>query len=185
MLSWSHSKFSEFAIQIVSCLESIPYNSEMRPSYGMVFDSVEKKEAENQSESIQKGLPHLSVSPVRFDNSSGFIEAKIIEDFIETKFKYEIENKGDVTAVVSEDGFKTSVEIEPGEKKHHIITSKISRGPNNDAPLHEFIDMLEKNEEHAKITLKLVYRPQNNKNLFVKKTVTHMFGKNKVRLIEK
>ena len=46
ILSWSRSKFTEFAIQVISCLEGRPYNSENRPKYGQVFDTVEKKEVE-------------------------------------------------------------------------------------------------------------------------------------------
>lgn len=185
MLSWSHSKFAEFAIQVVSCLEGIPYNSEKRPKYGQVFDYIDRKEAENQSELRTKGLPHLSVSPSRFKDSGDFFEAEIIENFIDMKVKYEIENIGDATAVVSDDGFKTSLEIKPGEKTHCIKTSRISKGPNNDDPLQEFFNVLENQEELLQITLKLVYRPINNKNQFYQKVVTHRFGKNKVRTIEK
>lgn len=43
MLSWSHSKFAEFAIQVVSCLEGIPFNSKKRPKFGQVFDFIDKK----------------------------------------------------------------------------------------------------------------------------------------------
>lgn len=183
ILSWSHSKFAEFAMQVVSCLEGIPYNSENRLKYGQVFDFVKKKEAENQSELPIKGLPHLSVVPRRFENSGDFIEAEIIEDLIDVKVKYEIENIGDTTAVVSDNGFKTSAEIGPGERKYRIITSKISRGPNKDTSIQEFINMLEQEEKTLQITLKLVYRPQNKK-IFFKKFVSHRFGKTKVRLIE-
>lgn len=185
MLSWSHSKFAEFAIQVVCCLEGIPYDSEKRPTYGQVFDVIDKQEAINQSELPKKGLPHLSVTPCFFENSGGFIEANIIEDFIETKIKYEIENLGDITAVVSGDGFKTTTEIVPGEKKYRTITSKIARGPDNDSPLQTFVNMLDKGEAKHQFTLTLLYRPQNNKNLFFKKVVTHEFGKDKVKLIEK
>lgn len=185
MLSWSHSKFAEFAIQVVSCLEGIPYDSEKRPKYGQVFDVIKKKEAEEQSESPTNGFPHLSVTPYRFEKSGSFIEVNIIEGFIETKIKYEIENIGDTSAVLSDDGFKTITEIMPGEKKYRTITSNISKGPNNDSPLKEFIDMLEKGEEKPQFMFAVLYRPQNNKNLFFKKVVTHEFSKDEVKLIEK
>lgn len=185
MLSWSHSKFAEFAIQVVCCLEGIPYDSEKRPRYGQVFDAIEKKQAEQQSDTPAKGLPHLSVTPSRFETSGSYIEAKIIEDFIETKIKYEIKNLGDVTAAISEDGFKTTTEIDSGEKKFRTIISKISQGPNNDNPLEAFIEMLENGKEKLQFTFSVLYRPQNNKNQFFKKVVTHEFAKDKVKLIEK
>ena len=140
---------------------------------------------EKQSESLTKGLPHLLVVPSRFEGSGHFVEAEIAGDHINTKVKYEVKNVGDVTAVITEDGFNPIVEIGPGGKKYYTNTLKIARGPNNNSPLQEFIDMLETEKEPLKINLNLLYRPKSDKGKLFKVVTMYEFCKNRVKLIEK
>ena len=184
MLNWSHSKFSEFAIQLIGCMEGIPYDKENRPKYGQVFDSVIKKPAEMQGESPIEGLPFLIITPSRFEDSGDFIQANIVDDFIDAKFKYEIKNIGDETAIVSTDGFNTTIEVDPGKKRYHIVSSKIGRSENNDSKIEDFFILLENEKFNPIIKLKLVYRPQNDKNQFFQVLTAHEFTKKQVKLIE-
>lgn len=138
---------------------------------------------ENQSESPTEGLPHLFVSPSRFEGSGHFVEAVISGDYIDTKVKYEVKNVGDVTAVITEDGFSPVVEIEPGSKKYYTNTIKIGRGQKNDSPLQTFIDMLETEEAPLRIRLSLMYCPNNNIDKLFLIVTTNEFGLNKVKAI--
>lgn len=139
---------------------------------------------ENQSESPTIGLPHLFVTPSRFEGSGHFVKAEIEGDHINTKVKYEVKNVGEVTAVITEDGFNPVVEIEPGGKKYYTNTLKIGRGQDNDSPLQEFIEMLETKEAPLRLTLSLMYRPKNNVDKLFRIFTTHEFGKNRVKLID-
>jgi len=132
---------------------------------------------ENQKDSITQGLPHLSVTPSPLKESSFFVAAEIEGEHINVKVKYEVKNVGSVTAVVTEDGFNPIVEIEPEQIKYYINTLKIARGPNNTAPLHEFIELLETGKESLKITLNLLYRPKNDDSKLFKVTTCNEFSK--------
>lgn len=136
---------------------------------------------ENQRDSIIKGLPHLIVNPSRFKESDHFIEAEIEGDHINVKVKYEVKNVGEVTAVITEDGFNPVVEIEPGQKKYHINTLKIIRGPDNSSPLQEFIESLDAKKEPLKITLNLLYCPKNDDSKLFKVITSNVFGRNSVK----
>jgi len=133
---------------------------------------------ENQKNSITQGLPYLSVTPSPFKESGFFIEAEIEGEHINVKVKYEVKNGGSVTAVVTDDGFNPVVEIEPGQKKYYSNTLKISRGPNNTAPLHKFIELLDTGKEPLKITLNLLYCPKNDESKLFKVTTSNEFSKN-------
>lgn len=136
---------------------------------------------EIQGDSVLKGLPHLIVNPSRFKDSDHFIEAEIEGDRIKAKVKYEVKNVGDVTAVITQDGFNPIVDIEPGQIKYYTNTLKISRGPNNSSPLQEFIDMLGTEKEALKITLNLLYRPKNADSRLFQVTTRNEFRKNSVK----
>ena len=88
---------------------------------------------------------------------------------------------GSVTAVVTKDGFNPVVEIEPGQKKYYSNTLKIARGPNNSAPLQEFIDLLDTEKESLKIMLNLLYRPKNDDSKLFKVTTSNELGKNSAK----
>jgi hypothetical protein len=136
---------------------------------------------ENQEDSIIQGLPHLIVKPSRFKESGHFIETEIDAEHINAKVKYEVKNVGSVTAVVTEDGFNPVIEIEPGQKKYYSNTLKIARGPNNRAPLQEFIELLDTEKESLKITLNLLYRPKNDDSKLFKVTTRNEFSKNSAK----
>ncbi len=132
----------------------------------------------NQSESPINGLPHLLVTPNRFKKSNKFIDAEIEGDHINVKVKYEIKNIGDITAIITEDGFNTTVEIEPGQKKNYINNLKIYRGPDNSKPLQEFIESLDAEKEFFKSTLHILYRSKKDEKKLFKLITNNELGKN-------
>jgi hypothetical protein len=139
---------------------------------------------ENQSESLIKGLPHLLATPSRFEGSGHFIETEIAGEHINLKVKYEVKNMGDVAAVITEDGINPSVEIEHGGKKYYINAFKIARGPNNNRPLQEFLDMLEIEKEAPKITLNLLYRAKSDNSKLFSVVTIYELGKNSFKLVK-
>lgn len=136
---------------------------------------------EEQKDSIIQGYPHLIVTPSQFKETGNFIEAEIEGENINAKVKYEVRNAGSATAVVTEDGFNPVAEIDPGQKKYYTNTLKIARGPNNIAPLQEFIKFLDSGEESLKIELNLLYRPKNDESKLFKVTTINEFGKSSAK----
>ena len=136
---------------------------------------------ENQKESPIRGLPHLLVTPTRFEDSGHFVVAEVEGDHINAKVKYEVKNIGDVTAVITEDGVNPIVEIEPGQKKYYTNTLKIVRGPNNSSPLQEFMEPLESEKTTLKVTLNLLYRPKDDSSKLFKVITSNEFGRNNVK----
>ncbi len=139
---------------------------------------------ELQSKSCTKGFPHLSVTPSRFQESGNFIKAEIAGENIIIKVKYEVNNIGDMPALITEDGFTSIIEIAAGGKKNYFYTLEITRGTNNKRPLQEFINMLEMEKETLLITLYLLYRPKNESNKLYKVVTTYKFSKSSVKLIK-
>ncbi len=136
---------------------------------------------ENQKDSIVEGLPYLIIKPSRFKESGFFVEAEIEGEHIKAKVKYEVKNVGSVTAVVTDDGFNPVVEIGPGQIKYYNNTLRIERGPNNTAPLHEFIELLNTGKESLKITLNLLYHSKNDDSRLFKVTANNEFGINSAK----
>ncbi|MBC8415097.1 MAG: hypothetical protein H8E11_01565 [Candidatus Cloacimonetes bacterium] len=137
-----------------------------------------------QSRSCTEGFPHLIVTPSRFEEINYFIKAEISGENINIQVKYEINNIGDISALITEDIFTSIIEIAPGEKRNYFYTFEITRGPNNNSPLQEFIDMLEMEKETPIIKLILLYRPKNNNDKLFKVISTYEFSKNKFKLIK-
>jgi hypothetical protein len=114
-LDWSRSNFSDFCINLLSALDGLVYNDKNRPSFGQVFDKIDRKKSPLQSVNPEKGKPFLELKlyeggehgeklKIDFDSSDPSIE-----------FIVSIENKGDVGAIVTDDAFKSKCELAPGK----------------------------------------------------------------------
>jgi hypothetical protein len=137
--------------------------------------------SENQKESVIKGLPHLIIKPRRFEGSDHFIEAEVEGDQINAKVKYEVENIGDVTAVIVNDESNPKVEIEPRQKRFYKNTIRIVKGPNNNRHPQEFMESLDAGSAFIKIALDLLYHPKNDDSKLFRVTKSNEFGKHSVR----
>lgn len=112
-LGWSRSNFADFCISLLSRLEGIPYNSEKRPSFGLVFDYAETRKAPLQPIIPKIGRPFLDVE-IFADTSKGD-KTELVFDGKKhmVQLSAKIHNSGTATATISDDGFKTTVELSP------------------------------------------------------------------------
>jgi hypothetical protein len=101
-IDWSRSNFADFCIDMISTLDGLVLNDKDRPSFGQVFDRIERKRAPLQSGEKKKGKPHLRLS--LHDN-----RPTINKDTI--TFIVSIKNEGEALAILSDDGFKTKCEL--------------------------------------------------------------------------
>mgnify|MGYP000137000612 CR=1 FL=1 len=114
-LSWSRSNFSEFCVNLLSELEGLPYNDENRPSFGRVFDNIERKITPLQSEESEDGKPFLKVSIYEGDKEHQKLNIDNSVDDPIIYFSIKVENVSDVGVVVSDDFFKNQCELGEGK----------------------------------------------------------------------
>ena len=115
-LDWSRSNFSDFCINLLSTLEGLPFDDIKRPSFGRVFDRVERKKARPQDSTGKPGSPFIAVK-LHAGGSNG--EKMLVnneEELPTIEFWVEVENKGDVEAKGSDDMFKSSCTLLPGQR---------------------------------------------------------------------
>jgi len=154
-LSWSRSNFSDFCIDLLSALEGLPYNDKKRPSFGQIFDSIERKKAPTQSATPEKGKPFLDLKLYEGGEHGG--KLKIDSDSLEPTitFLISVENKGDVTAIISDDTFKSSCDLEPGKTAIKPVSLKAIIKDNDKH--NSIMDILK--EGPFEIPYRLVYYP--------------------------
>ena len=154
-LSWSRSNFSEFFIDLLSALEGLPYNDKKRPSFGQIFDRVERKKTPIQSATPEEGKPYIDLK--LYEGGEHGEKLKIDSESLEPtiSFLVSVENKGDVAVIISDDSFKSSCELDPGKNAIKPVSLKAII---KDSDKHNSImDVLK--EEAFKIPYRLVYYP--------------------------
>ena len=114
-LSWSRTNFADFCINLLSTLEGLPFNDKKRPSFGQIFDKIDRKKAPIQCATPEKGKPFL-----KLDLHEGGEDGKKLEIDSESseptiKFFVKVENIGDKAAIISDDSFKTVCELDSGK----------------------------------------------------------------------
>jgi hypothetical protein len=161
-LSWSRTNFSDFCIDLLSALEGLPCNDNNKPSFGQIFDRIERKKAPTQSATSEKGKPFLDLK--LYEGGEHGEKLKIDSDSLEPtiSFLVSVENKGDVTAIISDDSFKSSCELEPGKSAIRSISLKAIIKDNYK---YDSIMRVLK-EEPFEIRYRLVYYPIDSEKEF-------------------
>jgi hypothetical protein len=154
-LTWSRSNFSDFCIDLLRTLEGLQCNDKT-PRFGQIFDSIERKKAPTQSATPEKGKPFLDLKLYEGDEHGE--KLKIDSDTI--SFLVFVENKGDVAAIISDDSFKSSCELEPGKSAIKPVSLKIEDN-NKYNSIMEFLK-----EGPVEIPYRLVYYPINTDKEF-------------------
>lgn len=152
-LSWSRTNFSDFCINLVSALEGLPYNDEKRPSFGRIFDNIERKKAPLQSDDPEKGKPFLNIKLYEGGDhgEKPVINCDPVEPTI--TFSISVENQGDAAAIISDDSFKSDCELDAGKTAIKPVSLKAII---NDSK-KSLSDILK--EEGLEIPYRLVYYP--------------------------
>ncbi|HBE21286.1 MAG TPA: hypothetical protein DEG17_05030 [Cyanobacteria bacterium UBA11149] len=161
-LSWSRSNFSKFCINLLSALEGLAYNDKNRPSFGMVFDKIERKNAIPQPARPKDGFPFLKVSSVVSVGNGKKFDINYEEKTIE--FWVEVENQSKVEVTISDDFFRTNCVL-LGEDKA-IKPVKLIAKVKDDSGDFNFENLLR--EEGLEMQYRLVYYPtQGEREFFV------------------
>ena len=156
-IDWSRSNFSDFCIDMVSSLEGLAFNDENRPSFGQVFDKIERKKAPIQSEKLEKGKPFLVLKL----NEDGELGNKLTINQDSIKFMVSIENIGNLTAILSDDSFKHKWELPGGETAVKLVTLKI-KTVKPEKTLDEIIE-----KEPLELSYRIVYYSDHTNKNFV------------------
>lgn len=161
-LSWSRSNFSEFCINLLSSLEGIPYNDENRPSFGRVFDKIERKNATPQPAIPKDCFPFLKVSNVISAESNENFSISYEANIVTIEFWVEVENQSEAEAMISDDLFRTNCILPGGSKaiKPVKLVARFSNG-NND---FNFENLLK--DEGLEMQYRLVYYPTQGEREF-------------------
>jgi hypothetical protein len=163
-INWSRSNFSGFCIDIVSSLEGLAYDDKNRPSFGQVFDKIDRKKAPTQSDKPENGKPFL-VLKLHEDGEHG---NKLTIDQDSVTFMVSIENIGNVMAILSDDSFKTECELPVGKTAIKPVTLKMQSEKPKKA-----LDQIIKNEP-LEFPYRIVYftDPTNKDFVALEKQVT-------------
>lgn len=176
-LSWSRSHFADFCIQLLSSLEGLAYNDKNKPSFGQMFDTVERKKAPLQSSKKEKGKPFLKLKI----NDREELEEKIEISQEGSKVKITVpiitENRGDFDVIISDDSFKNKLNLQKGqfalkEMSYELVIKDIK---------NELMQTLEK--ENFRIPHRLVYYVDNSEKEFYAIESEIIFKNGKVQFI--
>ncbi len=122
-ITWSRSGFSNFCIDLISCLEGLTFNDENRPSFGRIFDKFERRPDCVQSNEKVEGRPHIILSLEESEDKE-IIEITENDDSFSISFTMNLQNIGDTEAICSDDHFANQISILPGKKAMKRITIK-------------------------------------------------------------
>lgn len=114
-LAWSRSYFSDFCIQMISLLEGLALNDKNRPSFGQIFDNVERKKTPIQNKEKIDGKPFLNLKV--YDGEDVDKQFKIIQEGTLGKITFWLvtENWGDFDVIISDDFFKNKFTLLHGK----------------------------------------------------------------------
>jgi hypothetical protein len=160
-LNWSRSNFSEFCINLLSALDGIPYDDERRPSFGKIFDNVDRKNATPQHLEPIIGLPFIQVSIFK-DGTNNEILSICENATIIIEFRVKAENKSETEVIISDDSFKTIHALSRGEKiiKSVKLAAKLT-DENSIVDLKNFLK-----SQNLQIPYRLVYYPNQKEKEF-------------------
>jgi hypothetical protein len=168
-LNWSRSNFSEFCIDLIGRLEGLPFNDSKRPSFGRVFDSIQRKQTLLQGPEPHPGAPFLVISLHEPNGDRMRISYDDLPPTIE--FWVQVENQGEGEATISDDHYATSCTLPAGKKAIKAVKLSV-RAHNNDFKLRDAIE-----SEGLEIPYRLVYQSnQGEKEFFAIERTVKIIG---------
>lgn len=159
-LSWSRSYFSEFCIDLLSALEGLVYNDKNRPSFGQIFDTLERKQADLQGSEQENGKPFLKLKLYEGDEIEKMPQFNQDEEDYIITFNTVVENWGESDVIISDDFFKNKFTL-PKKTfggKTHIFKLKLK---DKTVKLTDFL-----NSDDFQIPYRLVYYEDKDQKEF-------------------
>lgn len=159
-LNWSRSNFSEFCIDLIGRLEGLPFKDSKRPSFGRVFDSIQRKQTQLQGPEPHPGAPFLVIS-LHEPGDDGERVRISYDDLPPTvEFWVQVENHGDAEATISDDHYATSCTLPSGKKAIKPVKLTV-QADDNDFKLRDAIE-----SEGLEIPYRLVYQSNEGEKEF-------------------
>lgn len=172
-INWSRSGFSSFCIELLSSLEGLPFNDEKKPSFGRIFDNIERVKTPLQSIERQGSRPFLEIAlHPGGDNGELLI---IDEDDRTLKYWVEIKNFSETSVKMSDDFYKTSFELE--SKKIAVKENKLKFEVKNQVTIEQLLK-----SEVFEIPYRLVYFPSNTDKEYIAIERTLTISNNKIEM---
>lgn len=160
-LSWARTNFADFCINLLSALEGLPFSDKDRPSFGQIFDNVEKKKAPIQGETKELGKPFINIELCDGGEQGKKLNIKNDDTDPTITFGVSVENNGDVAAIISDDSFKSECELGAGKTAVKLVSLKAVISDTDKS----LTDVLK--EENIEIPYRLVYYPAGTEKEFV------------------
>jgi len=159
VLTWSRSHFSDFCINLLSSLEGISYNDSNRPSFGQIFDQIERKKAPLQAKTPIEGKPFIDINLYEGGEYSEKLNISFDEPDPKITFLISVKNNGTIGVVISDDSFKNKAVLQPGETaiKPVSMTAIVNGDKKN---LRDIF------REGLNIIYRAVYYPENSEKKF-------------------
>ena len=159
-ISWSRTNFADFCIDLLSYLEGLAYNDKNRPSFGKIFDFIEKKKAPLQSEKMEVGKPYLNLKIYKGKEHNKKLVVSEEGSILKITIPILTENPGEYDVIMSDDSFKNKLKLPKGKYVIKDLTyDLIPKG--DEKPT---IQKLEK--EKFRIPYRLVYYVENTEKEF-------------------
>lgn len=136
-----------------------------------------------QEKHLNKGYPYLKIKPSRFKETGYYIDAQVVNDYIEAKIVFEVINTGDSCAIITEDGFEAITYIEPHQVKY-LTKTVTCRKHDNTTPSEDLLSAIETEETIFQLKSSVLYRVANDKDKLFKSTFSYKIGKNAVYTLE-
>lgn len=114
-LSWSRSGFAELAIQILSEMDGLKFNDTKRPSFGRIFELIDREDTPVQAFTKEDNMPFLEVSVFKYEATQSYLRVEDTEEGALMYFTFEIENTGAFEVDISDDKFKNFAALPVGK----------------------------------------------------------------------
>lgn len=123
-IAWSRIGFAEFCINMISVLDGLTYDDQNRPSFGRIFDSIERKPIENQPAEKVDGMPFLHIAIGELEDGTQ-VKMADVDDAMEITFCMRVSNVGDTGAVLSDDHFKNRLTLPAGQTRAKVTKVRV------------------------------------------------------------
>ncbi len=162
-LSWSRSGFSQFCIRLINLLDG-NYDPDKQITFGQIFEKLSIKEATLQESICNPNTPYLRLN-IKKHNESEIPTVTYSKRNSEAQinFTVSLDNTGNCPLTVSDDGFKSKIDLPVGGKTEKVVSINVSI--NGDKSIEDFKQGIESGR--LIIPYRVVYHKQEKNPEFI------------------